>query len=69
MGTRGEEGNSSKLPIKKTLILDKNVLCEAGQQLPHWSSHAASALSSLARATAETRVSLTTGIVEIHPYQ
>lgn len=47
MGTRGEEGNSSKLPIKKVLILDKNLLCKAGQQLPHRSSHAASALSIL----------------------
>lgn len=69
MATRGKEGNSSKLPIKKILILDKNLHYEAGQQLPHRrSSHAASALSSLARTTAETRVSPTTGIMEIHAY-
>lgn len=66
MATRGEEGNSSKLPIKKILILDKNLRYEAGQRLPHRrSSHEASALSSLARTTAQTRVSPATGIMLI----
>jgi len=57
MRTRGGEGNLPKLPIKKILILDEHLCSEAGKQLPHRrSGYVASALSSLARTTAETIV-------------
>lgn len=69
MGTRRGKGNLSKLPIKKILILDEHLCYEAGKQLPHRrSSYIASALSSLARTTAETIVSPTTVIVKIPRY-